>query len=415
MLSILDLIRRIDAGDLTPDSALRLSREAILMQDEAIRAFVTVDHAAPLGPRGPLQGIAVGVKDIIDTADLPTECGSPIYAGWRPKADAPLVNLAKRAGATVIGKTTTTAFAYLDPTATRNPRNPAHTPGGSSSGSAAAVAAGMVPLAYGTQTGGSVIRPASFCGIAAIKPSYRVLPGVGIKTYSWSLDTPGLFAATVADAAYALAVVTGREEVRVDGSEPSPPRIGIVTQDFADAPEPAAVEALETAARAAERAGASVQAFALAPILAEAFAVHPVLQDFEARQALSWEYDHHRESLPPLLRKTLDDAQAIPVAAYDSARRTAHRARGTLGEMFADCDVLLTYSAPGPAPKGLGSTGNARFNRLWTLMGNPCVNVPGLQDSSSLPVGVQVVAAFGRDEKALGAAWFLEGAIRASQ
>jgi Asp-tRNA(Asn)/Glu-tRNA(Gln) amidotransferase A subunit family amidase len=415
MLSILDLLRRIGAGDLTPDGALRLSREAILTQDEAIRAFVTVDYAAALGQAGPLQGIALGVKDIVDTADLPTECGSPIYAGWRPKADAPIVSLAKRAGATVIGKTTTTAFAYLDPTPTRNPHNPAHTPGGSSSGSAAAVAAGMVPLAIGTQTGGSVIRPASFCGVAAIKPSYRVLPGVGIKTYSWSLDTPGLFAATVSDVAYALAVLTGRDEVRVDGSDPSPPRIGVVTQDFAEAPEPESVAALETAVRAAENAGAAVRGIALDPLLAEAFAAHSTLQDFEACQALAWEHDHHREALPPLLRQALDEAQAITVAAYDSARRTAHHARGALGEVFTDIDVLLTYSAPGAAPEGLGSTGNSRFNRLWTLMGNPCVNVPGWRSSSGLPVGVQVIGAFGKDEKALRAAQFLEQAMRTSQ
>ena len=289
MLSILDLLRRIDSGALTPDAAIRLCRDAITMGDDAIGAFVTVDHAAPLATAGPLKGIALGLKDIIDTADLPTECGSPIYAGWRPKADAAIVSLAKRAGATVIGKTATTPFAYLDPVATRNPANPAHTPGGSSSGSAAAVAAAMVPLAIGTQTGGSVIRPASFCGVAAIKPSYRVLPGVGIKAFSWSLDTPGLFAATVEDVAYALASLTGRDEVRVDGTTPSAPRIGIVTQDFAEAPEPASAAALDAAARASERAGATVRALTLPSSIAEAFKIHQPLQDFEARQALAWE------------------------------------------------------------------------------------------------------------------------------
>src|SRR4051812_1289366 len=253
MLSVLDLLRRIDRGDLTAQAAIRLSRDAISAGDDAIRAFVTVDHAAPLGAAGPLHGIAVGVKDVIDTADLPTECGSPIYSGWRPKADAAVVSLAKRAGATVIGKTATTPFAYLDPVATRNPVNIDHTPGGSSSGSAAGVAAGMVPLAFGTQTGGSVIRPASFCGIAAVKPSYRVLPTVGVKTFSWSLDTPGLFAATIDDVAYALAALTGRDEVRVDRTDPPAPRIGIVTQDFAEAPEPSSVAALATAIRAVER------------------------------------------------------------------------------------------------------------------------------------------------------------------
>jgi Asp-tRNA(Asn)/Glu-tRNA(Gln) amidotransferase A subunit family amidase len=414
VLSILDLLRRITSGSLTPEGALRLSREAIASREDAIGAFATLDAAASARREGPLAGIAVGVKDIIDTADLPTECGSPIYAGWRPKADAPLVSAAKQAGATVIGKTTTTPFAFLDPTATRNPAHPGHTPGGSSAGSAAAVAAGMIPLAFGTQTGGSVIRPASFCGVAAVKPSYRVLPTVGIKAFSWSLDTPGLFAATVADAAYALAALTGREEVRVDRRAPDAAiRIGVVTQDFAEAPEPASVAALETAARAAERAGARVAGLSLPAPLAEAFHVHATLQDFEARQALSWEYEHHRNALPPALRQCLDAARHLTVADYDEARRRAHRARGALADVFDGVDVLLTYSAPGPAPQGLASTGNARFNRLWTLMGNPCVNVPATRESG-LPVGVQVVAAFGRDEKALMAAQLIETAIESA-
>jgi Asp-tRNA(Asn)/Glu-tRNA(Gln) amidotransferase A subunit family amidase len=411
MLSILDLLRRMDDGTLTPESAVRLSREAITAGDDEIRAFVTVDHAAPIRREGPLRGIATGVKDIIDTADLPTEMGSPIYTGWRPKADAPLVSALKRAGATVIGKTATTAFAFLDPTETRNPANPEHTPGGSSSGSAAAVAAGLVPLAIGTQTGGSVIRPAAFCGIAGVKPSYRVLPTVGIKAFSWSLDTPGLFAATVADAAYALAALTGRDEVRVDGREVPTPRIAVVTQDFAEAPESASVEALDRAVRAAERAGAIVSPIALPEILAEAFRVHPTIQDFEARQALAWEIEHHGPALPPLLAGTLEAAQSITVEAYDEARGIAHRARGTLADIFAEYDALLTFSAPGAAPRGLGSTGNARFNRLWTLMGNPCVNIPGLMDDSGLPVGVQAIAGFGFDEKALAAAEYIARAI----
>jgi Asp-tRNA(Asn)/Glu-tRNA(Gln) amidotransferase A subunit family amidase len=412
MLSILDLLRRMDAGELTPDGAVRLSREAIAAADDDIGAFVTVDHAATIRREGALRGIATGVKDIIDTADLPTEMGSPIYAGWRPKADAPIVSALKRAGATVIGKTATTPFAYLDPTGTRNPANREHTPGGSSSGSAAAVAAGLVPLAIGTQTGGSVIRPAAFCGVAGVKPSYRVLPNVGMKTFSWSLDTPGLFAATVADAAYALAGMTGRSDVRVDGREPPSPSLGLVTQDFIDAPEAASIEALEKAARGAERAGAKIRVVALPAAVADAFRIHGTIQDFEVRQALAWEFDHHRQALPPLLRAALEAAQTITVDAYDDARRTAHRARGALAETFAGCDALLTFSAPGPAPSGLVSTGNSRFNRLWTLMGNPCVNVPGLAAPSGLPVGVQVIAAFGRDDKALAAAEYLARAIR---
>ncbi len=183
MISLADLQRRICSGELLPDAAIRQSREAIEAHDKTIGAFVCRADNVRAASAGPLRGIAVGIKDIIDTADLPTEMGSSIYKGWRPRADAPVVMMLKQAGASIVGKTTTTAFASRDPTATRNPRNPDHTPGGSSSGSAAAVAAGMIPLALGTQTGGSVIRPASFCGVAAIKPSFRMLPTVGVKCF----------------------------------------------------------------------------------------------------------------------------------------------------------------------------------------------------------------------------------------
>jgi Asp-tRNA(Asn)/Glu-tRNA(Gln) amidotransferase A subunit family amidase len=413
MLSLLDLLRRIDAGELTPAASIRAAHDAIVAADAGIGAFVDVDGAAKAQASGPLRGIAVGVKDIIDTADMPTEMGSPIYAGWRPKADAPVVQALRQAGATPIGKTVTTPFAYIDPAGTRNPRDPGHTPGGSSSGSAAAVAAGMVPLALGTQTGGSVIRPASYCGVAAAKPSFRLIPTVGVKCFSWALDTVGVFAATVADAAYALAAVTSRSDLRIDARRPETPRIGVVTQDFAGEPEADSAAALAAAARACEKAGASVRSAALSPLFAAAWAAHPPLQDYEARHAYAWEYARHRDALPPLLRKLLDDAQGITAAAYDDARRAAHHARGALDDVFAECDVLLTFSAPGSAPETLASTGSARFNRLWTLMGNPCVNVPGLAGAKGLPVGVQIIAPFGRDARALLAARFVEEAIAA--
>jgi Asp-tRNA(Asn)/Glu-tRNA(Gln) amidotransferase A subunit family amidase len=411
MLSLLDLLRRIDAGELTPTASIRTAHEAIMAMDASIEAFVHVDGAARAEADGPLRGIAVGVKDIIDTADMPTEMGSPIYSGWRPKGDAPVVMALRRSGATPIGKTATTPFAFIDPTSTRNPRNRAHTPGGSSSGSAAAVAAGMVPLALGTQTGGSVIRPASYCGVAAIKPSFRLIPTVGVKSFSWALDTVGLFAATIADVAYALAAVTGRPDLRIDRNTPETPRIGVVTQDFAGEPEPDSAAALDQAARLVEAAGASVRRIALPRIFAEAWGAHPTLQDYEARQSFAWEYAQHRDALPPLLRKLLDDAQAITAQAYDDARRAAHYARGALDDVFSEVDVLLTFSAPGAAPATLASTGSARFNRLWTLMGNPCVNVPGLANDAGLPVGVQVVAPFGRDRHALLASRFIEDAL----
>ena len=411
MISLADLQRRIESGEISADTAIRQSVEAIDIHDKTLGAFVCRTENPRAQSTGPLRGIAVGIKDIIDTADMATEMGSPIYRGFRPRADASVVMMLKQAGATIAGKTTTTAFASVDPTATLNPHNTDHTPGGSSSGSAAAVAAGMIPLALGTQTGGSVIRPASFCGVAAIKPSFRMLPTVGVKCFSWTLDTVGLFAAGVEDLAQGLSAMTGRAELR-PGAAIETPRIGVVTQDFAGAPEPAGAEALRIAAKAAERAGASVRELALPDIVGEAWRIHPTLQDFEAHRALAWEYRTRHADMPPLLRGRLDESVGILPADYDAARSVANRARKALAKLFDEVDVLLTFSAPGAAPKGLTSTGEPRFNRLWTLMGVPCVNIPAYVAEGGLPVGVQVIARFGNDARALAAARFLEEALK---
>jgi Asp-tRNA(Asn)/Glu-tRNA(Gln) amidotransferase A subunit family amidase len=410
MMSLAELQRRIESGELSADAAISRSCEAIEDLDKTIGAFVCRAKNVRAASTGPLRGIAVGIKDIIDTSDLPTEMGSEIYKGWRPRADAPVVMMLKQAGATVIGKTTTTAFASRDPTATLNPRNPARTQGGSSSGSAAAVAAGMIPLALGTQTGGSVIRPASYCGVAAIKPSFRMLPTVGVKCYSWTLDTVGLLAAGVKDLAHGLSAITGRPELLPDTLVQTP-RIGVVTQDFAGAPEAASAEALRIAADAAERCGASVRTLALPEIIAEAWRAQLIVQEFEAHQALAWEYRTHYDAMAPLLRARLDETRGILPADYDEARRIANRGRKALAKIFDDVDVLLTFSAPGAAPKGLASTGDTRFNRLWTLMGVPCVNVPATVSDDGLPVGVQVIARFGDDARALAAARYVEEAL----
>jgi Asp-tRNA(Asn)/Glu-tRNA(Gln) amidotransferase A subunit family amidase len=411
MISLAELQRRIESGALSADAAIAQSQEAIGAHEKAIGAFVCRDERPRAATVGPLRGIAVGIKDIIDTADFPTEMGSRIYKGWRPRADAPVVMMLKQAGATIVGKTTTTAFAANDPTATLNPHNHGHTPGGSSSGSAAAVGAGMIPLALGTQTGGSVIRPASFCGAAAIKPTYRLLPTVGVKCFSWTLDTVGLFAAGVADLAHGLSAMTGRPELLPAGAMQAP-RIGIVTQDFAGDPEPTGADALEIARRAAERAGASVRALKLPEIVAEAWRIHSTVQDFEAQLAFAWEYRENYDAMPPLLRGRLDESKGTTAAAYDAARGIADGARAALAGVFNEVDMLLTLSAPGAAPKGLDSTGDPRFNRLWTLMGVPCVNVPAYVADGGLPVGVQVIASFGADAQALAAAQFVEEALK---
>jgi Asp-tRNA(Asn)/Glu-tRNA(Gln) amidotransferase A subunit family amidase len=417
MLPALDLVRRIKSGKLTPRGAIDLCTAAIAVREREVGAFAALDleaarraAEAPGLAALPLSGLAVGMKDIFDTSQLPTAYGSPIYAGHSPRADAAMVMLVRRAGGIVLGKTVTTEFASRYPGGTRNPHNVAHTPGGSSSGSAAAVAAGMLPIAFGSQTGGSVIRPAAYCGIAGFKPSYRLLPTVGMKCFSWSLDTVGLFAAGIADVAFAAGAVTGRD-LRVDERPIPTPGIALARTHLWNDATPAMQHAVERAARAAERAGAKIRELDLPPLFEEAWRVQRVIQDYESFRALAFEYDNHRDRLSPILRAQLDEAAKVDVDSYDNARRTTRRARQQFADLLPDGEVILTPSAPGAAPLGLSTTGAPIFNRLWTLIGTPCVNVPGLADENGLPLGIQIVARFGRDRFALGAAAFLEGAL----
>ena len=416
MLSALDLARRIEAGELTPRLIVELCAETIAAREEEVRAFVVLDldaaRRAAEAPRlssSPLHGLTFGIKDIFETADLPTQYGSPIYAGYRPPADSAPVALTRRAGGIIIGKTVTTQFASLVPSVTRNPHNPAHTPGGSSSGSAAAVAAGMIPLAFGTQTAGSVIRPASYCGVAAFKPSYRLIPTVGVKEVSWHLDTAGLFGAGVADVAFAAAAILDRD-LRVDRATAAAPRIGLVRTHLWPKASTAMQKAVETAAKIAASAGATVTEVTLPAIFEQALAAQYIIQDYENFRALAFEYDRHHDQIDKLLRDHLDRAAAISADEYDAARRTASRGRQALADAMADNDVFLTPSAPSAAPHGLGATGDPMFNRLWTLMGTPCVNVAGLSENE-LPLGIQIVGRFGRDRATLEAALFVEQAI----
>jgi Asp-tRNA(Asn)/Glu-tRNA(Gln) amidotransferase A subunit family amidase len=416
MLSALDLARRIEAGELKPRDAVELCAEAIAAREKDVGAFVALDldaarraADAPGLASLPLFGLPVAFKDIFDTADLPTQYGSPIYAGYRPPADATAVALTRRAGGVMIGKTVTTQFASLVPSVTCNPHNLAHTPGGSSAGSAAAVAAGMVPITFGTQTAGSVIRPAAFCGVAGFKPSYRLIPMIGVKDVSWHLDTAGVFGAGIADVAFVAAAVLDRD-LRVDRTPPAAPRIALARTHLWPQASAAMQKAVETAGNIAAAAGAKVTELALPPILEDAYEAQYTIQDYENIRTLAFEYDRHRDRIDKMLRDHLTAALAISADEYDAARRTASRGRQALADAMADFDVILTPSAPGAAPQGLSATGNPMFNRLWTLMGAPCINVTGLSEGG-LPLGVQIVGRFGRDRSALEAALFLEQAI----
>jgi Asp-tRNA(Asn)/Glu-tRNA(Gln) amidotransferase A subunit family amidase len=416
MLSALDLARRIEAGEITPRAVVDMCAEAIAAREKEVGAFVALDLVAARQAAEnakllstPLRGLPVGFKDIFDTADFPTQYGSPIYAGFQPRADAAAVALTRRAGGIVIGKTVTTEFATMVPGVTRNPHKLAHTPGGSSSGSCAAIAAGMLPIAFGTQTAGSVIRPAAFCGVTGFKPSYRLIPTAGIKDVAWHLDTAGVFGSGVADVAFVTAAITGRD-LRVDRATPAAPRIALARTHLWPQASAAMRQAVESAARSAAAAGAKVVDLTLPPILEEAYAAQFIIQDYETFRSRTFEYDRHRDQLGKELRDSLDAAAAITADTYDAARRTSSRARQVFADTMADYDVILTPSAPGAAPHGLGSTGNPMFNRLWTLMGTPCVNIPGFSEGG-LPLGIQIVGRFGRDRAALEAALFVERAI----
>ena len=390
--------------------------QAIRAREPEIGAFAWLAEE-PSGPakpvHGPLAGIAVGVKDIFDTRELPTAYGAPaIYPGVPARHDAAIVAALQRAGACMVGKTTTTEFAFLHPTATRNPRAPGRTPGGSSAGSAAAVAAGVIPLAVGTQTGGSVIRPASYCGVVGYKPSFGWLPTSGLKCFSWSLDTVGLFARTVRDMQWFAQALAGR--VLGAGPHDSPgagsrPLLLGVVEDYPwGAPAADMQRALAQACRVWREAGHTVRPLALPPIAAATFHAHADVQGWEATTALRWEWQHHHEALSTELRDYLSEAQAVSVQGYDRAQGVAAQARHDFAQWLGGCDVLLTPSAPGEPPEGYGSTGASTFNRVWTLLGWPCVSVPGLVGDHGAPLGMQLVGRFGEDGRVLEAARHLE-------
>lgn len=417
MISALDMARRLEIGELTPAGAIEQCAEAIAAGEAKVDAFNWLDldsaraAAAQEGLKDrPLHGLPVALKDIFDTFDMPTEYGSLAYSNHLPKTDAAVVALIRRTGGLIIGKTVTTEFAHTDPGKTKNPHNPTHTPGGSSSGSAAAVAAGFVPVATGSQTGGSVIRPASFCGVAGYKPSFGMLPTVGMKCVSWHLDTAGLFAASVADVAFAAGAVADRD-LRVDGRTPATPRIAVLREQPWGAPSGDMLAALDTAARAAAAAMGRVKEVRLPPVVAAAFRAHRTIHGYEANRALGFEYDRYRDKLGKGIVELIESGAGITAAGYDDARRTASQARRAVADLFAEFDVILSPSAPGAAPVGLKSTGVSTFNRLWTLMGVPCVNVPGLLDPSGLPLGMQVIGKFGSDRGTLEAALFVESAL----
>ena len=406
-------LSRVDALDGRIRAFAHLDREHVLAQARA-----RDEERRAMQPLGPLHGVPVAVKDIVDTADQPTECGSPILAGRLPWRDAAVVTRLREAGAIVFGKTVTTEFAYFSPGPTRNPHDPERTPGGSSSGSAAAVAAGMVPLAIGTQTNGSVIRPAAFCGVVGFKPTRGLVPRTGILTLSRTLDQVGVFARTVEDAALLAEALVGHDEGDPDtrprprpplrataiGDWPLPPRFAFVRTPAWEHADAATVEAFDELRAALGDAVAEVE---LGPSYAKAAGFHRIVMEAEMAHNLRAVHDKAGDRLSPVLRQLLERGRGHSATAYLEAVAGIRALETAFEGLFDDYNAVITPAAPGEAPRGLDSTGNPAFATLWTYLGVPAVTVPLLRGPSGMPRGVQVVAARGDDARLLRSAQWL--------
>lgn len=381
------------------------------LDPDAVRA--AADAMDRAGPDGPLAGVPIGVKDVIDTADMPTGYGTRIYEGFRPPWDASCVQRARDAGALILGKTVSTELAMAGPNETRNPHNPAHTPGGSSSGSAAAVAAGMVPLAFGTQTSGSVIRPASFCGVVAFKPTFGLINTVGIKVLCHSLDTLGIMARSIRDAALCAAALSGRAEL----ADPPPterPRLAVLLGTRLEKAEPAAIAAVEAVADQAAKAGASVTALPVPAWFDGIFDLHEAVMGWEVTHSLAFEIRRHADGLKPVTRAMLEDQGRIDEPRYRAAMAELPGIRHLMDALIAPFDAVLTLAAPGEAPAGM-ATGDPIFNRLWSVLQVPLVTLPATRGPKGLPLGVQLVGARGADRRLASAAAFVEAALATAE
>ena len=436
-MSATEALADIRAGKLTAEAYLGACLERIRAVDGEIRAWAfldpghaleqarAADHRKRLGrPLGPLHGIPVGVKDIVDTADMPTENGTVLHAGRRPTRDATIVSLLRQAGAVIVGKTVTTELAVYHPGKTRNPHNPEHTPGGSSSGSAAAVAAGMVPLAIGTQTNGSVIRPAAFCGVYGYKPSHGLISRTGILAQSPPLDTVGVMAANLEDLAlfaeplmaFDPADPAMRARARPDlarglaEAPPVPPKLAFVRGPVWEHADD------DTKAGFAELVGAlgeRVRELELPELFDDAIEQHRIIMEADLAKSFAAEYERGRDQLSARLCEMIERGQQVRAVDYNRAVDQIQRLNTALGEIFLHYDAIVTPAASGEAPKGLDSTGSPVFCTIWTLCGVPAVTLPLLSGASGLPIGVQLIAQKGDDARLLRTARWLVETIRA--
>jgi Asp-tRNA(Asn)/Glu-tRNA(Gln) amidotransferase A subunit family amidase len=398
--------REISAEALVADCLARIGE-----RDASVRAWTHVDRDGALeraraldrdASGGPLHGLPIGVKDLFDTVDSATTYGSPIYAAHRAAWDAAAVAIARACGAVVVGKTVTTEFATFHPGPTRNPHDVGHTPGGSSSGSAAAVADFMVPLAFGTQTAGSIVRPSAFCGVVGYKPTFGTVSRVGVKMISDTLDTVGGIARTVRDVALFVGAIAQRPQLFV-GDASNRPRIGLCRTHQWQHAQAETIAAFEAARRGVERAGASVRDVELPDAFAGLVDAQLAIMTHEVATSLSYERLHHRDRLSGDMTKMIDAGLAVSKSRYDEARSLARTCRAQLEDVFRDLDVIVAPSVHGEAPAGM-ATGDPLFQRTWTLLHTPCVHLPTAKGPHGLPVGITVVSRIGNDRALLHAA-----------
>ena len=419
-LSATAAARKLAAREISAAELVAECLERIAEREPTVHAWTHVDAEGALeraraldagGATGLLHGLPIGVKDLLDTCDMPTSYGSPIYADHRPFADASSVALARASGAIVLGKTVTTEFATFHPGSTCNPRNPRHTPGGSSSGSAAAVADWMVPLAFGSQTAGSFIRPAAFCGVVGYKPTCGTINRVGAKMISDTLDTLGVLARTVADAGLFVAALSDRRELAIEELTSDAPRIGLCRTFEWNRAHADTVAACEEAGRRLSAAGARVRDVALPEPFSGLAEAQTSIMVAEVAKCLSHEWLARREDLSREMIAMIEAGLAVTPARYDAAQSLARVCRRLLPQVFSECDVLIAPSAIGEAPVGIQATGDPLFNRIWTLLRTPCVHVPCASGPQGLPLGVTVVGPIHADRLVLSAANWVQAKI----
>src|ERR687893_675609 len=426
-LSATGAASKIRLGEISSEELVRACLDRIEEREPTIHAWKFLDPELALAQarqrdeseiEGPLHGVPVGIKDQFDTADMPTGYGSPIYEGHRPASDAESVARLRTAGAVILGKTKLTEFALYHPTDTTNPLDPARTPGGSSSGSVASVADNMVPVATGTQTVGSIIRPASYCGIFGYKPTFGSISRAGVLPLSVSLDHVGLFARTVEDLElFAKAITgthTGYPSIRTaqptdfDLRHPDElrrPRIAFVRTPQWPKLSGTIRDRLEKAAARLEECNAAfVEEVSLPAKFGGLVEAQETILGVELAHALSYEFENHRDQLSDLLYGVIERGNSVGMDEYVEARKLAAECLWESGGLFWDHDVLLSPSVRGEAPVGLGSTGDPLFCRMWTLLGLPCVSLPGISGPDGLPLGAQIIGPMYGDGLALSVA-----------